>query len=81
MRIKVRTPDAKFTLLLPNLLLFNRLTGSLLTKAATAHLGIDVDARQAGRLLAELRKIKKKYGRFTLVDVETADGEIVKITL
>jgi hypothetical protein len=31
--------------------------------------------------MAEVRKIKKKYGRFELVDVQSAEGDIVKIVL
>jgi hypothetical protein len=31
--------------------------------------------------MAMMRKIKKKYGRFELVDIQSADGDIVKIVL
>ncbi len=33
------------------------------------------------KLFAELRRIKKKYGTWELVEVTSADGEYVKITL
>ena len=32
-------------------------------------------------ICSELRRIKKKHGSWKLVDVESADGSIVKITL
>ncbi|NLL39445.1 MAG: hypothetical protein GX254_07670 [Clostridiales bacterium] len=89
MKIIVRTHDVKFTLLLPNFLLFNSLTGSLISKAVatelrksgTGNLKLNIDAWKAGRLLTQLRQARRKYGRFTLVDVESANGDIVKIIL
>jgi hypothetical protein len=32
-------------------------------------------------IFRELRRIRKKHGSFDLVDVESADGEKIKITL
>ena len=89
MRIKVRTEDAKFKHIFPNFFVFIRLTWSIISKAVAGQLSksspgignINIDSAMAGQLMAELRRIKRRYGRFTLVDVESADGDIVKIIL
>ena len=40
-----------------------------------------ISAKQIDALFAEFRRIKRRYGRWELVDVESADGQIVKIIL
>lgn len=41
----------------------------------------DMDAKTLKRLCDELKRIKKKYGRYQLVEVTNAQGETVTITL
>ena len=89
MRIKIRTQDVKFTILLPGLLIFNSLTASLASRIINKHICKNTDGSikpkidpvTARHLIHELNRIKRKHGRFTLVDVESADGDIVKIVL
>lgn len=52
---------------------------------ARAHMpsqpGKAISPRDMKRLFAELRRIKKRYGAWELVDVRTGDGQRVRITL
>ncbi len=41
----------------------------------------DIKPSQVRRLCAELRRMKRKYGRYELVEIISADGETVRITL
>lgn len=79
MKIKVRTKDAKFTLILPTALLSSRLIVSmaLYSTKDTIHF----DKTQVEKLTRLLKGIRKEYKGLRLVDVQTAEGEIVQITL
>lgn len=84
MKIQIREDDRNFTLLLPTGLVFGRpslwLINSVGRKyAPDALASIPQDTLEA--LWAEMRRIKRKYGRWDLVEVDSADGEYVKITL
>lgn len=88
MRIQIRSEEAKkINIRLPNSLL----TSKFLVRVVSNHTsrsGDPVD-KETRTMLMELmpvlkqsiRKMKKKYGEFTLVEVESEDGEHVKITL
>lgn len=41
----------------------------------------NLSAKQLDALFAEFRRIKKKHGRWELVDVESSNGDLVKIIL
>ena len=90
MKIFVKTNDSvKFALLLPNFLIFNRLTASLLPKMISSKTeprdfpieNLGLNSAAVRKLILELGRIKRKYGHFTLVDVVCANGDIVKIVL
>ena len=84
MKIQIRDKAHRFTLRLPTILLFGRFTAGLICRASykyapDAVADISPDALKA--LLAEMGRIRKKYGRWELVEVESADGTYIKITL
>mgnify|MGYP003299757012 CR=1 FL=1 len=66
---------------------------ALLTSSTLINLGLkiarrygqtevpDITPAQVRMLCAELRRIKRKYGHYELVEVISADGETVRITL
>jgi hypothetical protein len=93
MRIHVQADGHKFAIRLPNWLL----TSPLGWKFVSTQIAKNVSSKSQGQsetippplpssknlreLKRVLKKFKKQPGGFTLVDVETEDGERVKITL
>ncbi len=84
MRIQISTDDHNIRICLPNGLFFNRLTAAIgiraMQKYAPEQLR-DLSPKQINALFSEFRRIKKKYGSLDLVDVQSSDGQIVKIIL
>lgn len=79
MKIKIKTEKAKFTLWFPTSLLCSKLTLSIALHASKET--IEFNDKQKEMVIAILKKCKKEYKHVRLVDVETADGEIVQITV
>lgn len=84
MKIRVKGDGVNLNLVLPTRLLFGKTVVKLANTigrqyAAEALENIPPEALEA--LCAELRRIKKKHGTWELVDVESADGDIVQIVL
>lgn len=84
MKIQIRSEDIRLTLYLPTSLLFCRGTVWLANHLGQKHAdpALDTIPPQAlEAIFAELRRIKKKYGHWDLVETESADGEYVRIQL
>ena len=83
MRIRVRSDEVNLNLVLPTNLLIGRtvvkLANTIGRRCTNALEHIRPEVLEI--LCAELRRVKKKYGAWELVDVESADGDIVKIVL
>lgn len=85
MRIIIESPGEKtIRLIFPTRLLFNNLTA--LIGAGTINKYIPsssprISAGQLRGLIKEINRVKRKYRDFVLVDVESSDGDIVKIVL
>ena len=83
MKIQIRAAERNFYLNLPTNLIFSRLVLRLALKHSSIN-GRKIDgltAEAADALSAEIRRIKKRHGTWELVEVRSADGETVKITL
>lgn len=83
MKIQIREAERNFCLNLPTNLIFSRLVLRLALKHSSINSRkIDgLTAEAADALSAEIRRIKKRHGTWELVEVRSADGETVKITL
>ncbi len=79
MYIKIRAEGKRFTLPLPNFL-FN-LGAWGMGIALKKNTEIPLTKEQVKQLVSALKEARRTYGRLTLVDIETAHGEIVKIVL
>lgn len=84
MKIQIKTQARSLTLRLPTGLICSRGTAWLVSHVNSKH---PTDALAAvppqalPALFAELRRVKKKYGHWDLVEVESADGESIHIWL
>ena len=80
MKIQINNGDHEQAIHLPTRMLLNKTVLRMAFKNRSTNLnGISSAAAEA--VLAELQKVKERYGSWTLVEVESADGEQVKITL
>lgn len=84
MKIRVHNDDINISLWIPTNLIFGKLTVKLVNTVGRKYAGeslekIPPDALE--KLFTELRRIKRKHGSWELVEVESADGEIVRVTL
>lgn len=84
MKIQVTGKGKNIRLSIPNALIFNSLTlrvaGSAARKYAPEAMA-KVTPEQMNVLFRELKRIQKKYGSWELVEVYSADGEVVKVIL
>lgn len=84
MRVYVKSPGSiTIYLALPTCLVINRATLGILQRALGRkdRPGVKISPEQAQRLLSVVRQVKKRYPHLELVDVKTAQGEIIKIRL
>lgn len=79
MRIKINSDETKLSLRLPNMIIKSRLAARVMGK----NFGNTAEYKQLREWLVSAYKIlsaqRKKYGRLTLVDIQTHDGDVVKI--
>ena len=84
MKIRVHGDDANVNLILPTNLVFGNIVVKLVNTVGRRYAGEALEKippEALERLFAEMRRIKKKHGSWELVDIESADGSIVHITL
>lgn len=82
MKIIVRTKEKKLRLWLPGSLLYGRISARIAIAAITRYaLDCGVSPQMLAALLTALRDFARTHPHWTLVDITTHDGDIVKITL
>lgn len=86
MRIKVQENGGKaINLIFPTGLLFNPITAKIafvaIEKALKQKEEFRISEKQLRQLFFALRDCKRNFPGLVLVDVESADGDLVKITL
>ena len=84
MRIRVSGEGRDINICIPTTLIFNGITAEIATlclrRSAPDQLN-QLSSRQMRSLFSEFRRIKDKHGSWELIDVQSSDGEIVKIIL
>lgn len=84
MRIKARSQDTNVNIQLPTNLVFSKGTVWLANRFGRKYAWDamkDIPPEALDRLFGEFRRIKRQYGHWTLVEVRSANGEEVEITL
>lgn len=79
MYIKIKADGKRFTLPLPNFLFGLGAWGLGIAIRNNADIPLTQD--QVRQLVDALKEARRTYGNLTLVDIETARGEIVKVVL
>ena len=82
MKIIVRSKEKKLRLWLPGSLLYGRISARIAIAAIARHApNCGVSPQMLAALLNALRDFARTHPHWTLVDITTHDGDIVKITL
>lgn len=81
MRIHVNTKEGKLSIPLPTALVFNDLTARLCASAAQQEHGLLMKEEAFVQLFAALREAGELLGDTPFVEVDSANGEHVTITL
>lgn len=88
MRIYVKSPGSRtINIVLPSRLILNNLTATIGTKQINKYIGkstpedVILSPQEVRKLIRLIHQLKKKYPDWYIVDVESSDGEIVKIKL
>ena len=83
-KIKAKDENKNINILLPTSLVFSNLSAIIAHKAITNKVEkeqFSISRKDLARLMWMLRSFKKKYGKLELVDIESSDGDIIKISL
>lgn len=84
MKIKITGGGRDLGFTIPNALVLNGITARIACAAARKHApeaGNTISADTIGKIFAELNRIKKKNGEWVLVEVKSAAGEQVEISI
>lgn len=79
MLITVKTNEVSLKIPLPTCLICNRFVARLIGRRVAEETGIEPE--KFVELMNELKKYRKKHGPWCLADVESSDGEIVKVII
>jgi len=82
MHIYVKSPELAIpiSLRLPNALFTNRFAAAAIAKAAAAY-GAPISQQRLYRLLQAVPRFRRTHPKWNLVEVDTANGEHIRITL
>jgi len=83
-RIKIKSDDKNINLYFPTRLLLNKLTARIAANAINSNSetnNLKLSAKDLEKIFAEINRIKRKYPKLELVNVESASGETVVISL
>lgn len=83
MKIRIKSANHAFVIPLPTNLLFSRGSAWVVNHMGRQYSGElrDIPPEAVDRLFAEFRRIKRKHGQWTLVEVCSAGGDEVTVTL
>ena len=81
MRIHIKSEGKNLHFWIPTNFVFGRGIAWLAVRFGLHYANVDLSPEQICLLFAEFRRIKRKYRTWELVNIESADGELVKVLL
>ena len=84
MKIHIKSKEQNLRIRIPTGLVFSPLGARFICRYGLQYAGDamkDVSPEALKALFAEFRRIKRKHGSWELVDIESSDGELVKVVL
>ena len=84
MKIHIKSGSQNLRIRIPTGLVFSPLGARFICRYGLQYAGDamkDLSPEALSALFAEFRRIKRKHGSWELVDIESSDGELVKVVL
>ena len=84
MRIRIKSDRQNLCIYLPTALILSKSVGAIvgaLGKKYVPDARKDIPPETLKVIFSELRRVKRRYGTWTLVEVESTSGEMVEIIL
>ena len=82
MKMVIKSEKKKFFIILPTVLILNRFTATIATKIIKSKWpSIDISAKNLIKLIDSIKKYKQNNKHWELLNISSADGEIVFICL
>lgn len=88
MKIAIKSDEKSFSIRIPSFLIFNAAVATLgsrfinsYMKKHTEDIQINIPPKDARRIFKEIRKAKRRYKNWHIVEIDDGDGESVKIKL
>jgi hypothetical protein len=82
MKVVIKSENKKFAIILPTALILNRLTATIATKIIKSKWpSIDISTKDFMELINSIKNYKKSNKYWELLNISSADGEIVYISL
>ncbi len=84
MRVLVKDSKRTIRFWLPTSLIFSNITAEIASRTMSQYVSepcVNLSAVQLRALFAEFRRIKRQYGSWILVDVQSSEGQTVNIIL
>lgn len=77
MKVRVKSNERwSFRFAMPTFLLFNRFTAFLASRGET-----EITYKQVWALFREIKRFRRKNGKWKLVEVQTSDGEEIEVII
>lgn len=81
MKIHIESEEQNLRFWIPTNLVFSRGMAWLGSRYGLRYSNVSISPEDISRLFAEFRRIKDRYGAWELVNIESADGNQVKVIL
>ena len=82
MKVVIKSEEAKIFLILPTSLILNKLSAAIATKILKSKIpAVDLSTDELMKLINCIKRYKKNHKHWEVVNISSADGEIVFISL
>lgn len=82
MRVIIKSDRARFAIVLPTALFLNRLSSAIATKIIKSKQPLlDISIDDFMKILKVIKTYKKKYKRMEIINIHTANGDVVYLSL
>lgn len=80
MKVVIKSEKKNFFIIIPTVLILNRLTANISAKIIKSKCPtIDINSKDLIKLINSIKKYKKKHKHWELLNIISADGEIIFI--
>lgn len=81
MKVKIDTEEKKLNIRIPSALLYSSIVFKIIERAIEDKSGLRMDKETKQKVRGLLKKAIKEYKGLKLVEIHSAEGEIIEVTL